>query len=273
MGIFITATVAMILLGLMFGAGLALASRVFQVQTDERTEQILEALPGTNCGACGYGGCMAYAQAVVNNAEKTNLCVPGGAETASQVAVIMGVEVQDAGLKKRAIVHCRGSVENCDLRCDYSGFENCKAAHLLSGGPKSCLYGCLGYGSCSDACPFDAITMEDGLPVIDPEKCTACGICVKTCPRNLISLLDMQYSTYLGCSTRDSGKSVKQTCKKGCISCGACAKKTPEDTIEMQDNLPIIHYENVEDDISYVAEICPMDCFVVQKSSSHSAST
>jgi len=264
MSIFLTATVAMIVLGLMFGAGLALASRVFSVKTDERIQAILEALPSTNCGACGYGGCMAYAQAVVDENEKTNLCVPGGPETAQIVADIMGVEALDAGSPNRAVVHCQGHRENCTKRCDYEGIDDCKAVHLLSGGSKACIYGCLGYGSCADVCPFDAITMELDLPVIDPEKCTACGLCVKACPRNLISLLDRQYTTYLGCSSRDSGKSVKNICRVGCISCSACAKKDPNDAIEMENELPSLNYEKSEDDFSTAVKVCPMDCFVTE---------
>jgi len=265
MGIFITATVAMIVLGLMFGAGLALASRVFTVKTDERVDAILEVLPDTNCGACGYGGCMAYAKAVVEKAEKTNLCVPGGADTAKEVAQVMGVEALDAGVKKRAVVHCQGSESNCGERCDYNGFQECKAAHLISAGPKACTYGCLGYGACAVACPFDAITMKSGLPRVDAEKCTACGLCVKECPRNLISLLDMRYDTYLGCSSRDSGKAVKGICKTGCITCGVCAKKDPDGAITMENGLPVVDFEVSEEGFVTAADACPMNCFVVEK--------
>ncbi len=273
MGIFITATLAMVVLGLMFGAGLALASRVFTVETDERVEHILEALPDTNCGACGYGGCMAYAQAVAEEGEKTNLCVPGGAETAGAVARVMGVKPLDASVAERAVVHCQGDVANCGTRCNYRGFENCEAAHLISGGPKACTYGCLGYGSCADACPFDAIAMESGLPVVDAEKCTACGICVDTCPRNLISLLDMKYECYLGCSSRDSGKTVKNTCKVGCITCGVCAKKDPNGAIEIEDGLPVLDFQKAGGDFSTAADVCPMNSFVEENNAGRAGET
>ena len=265
MGVFFTAVVAMVLLGLMFGAGLAFASKIFTVETDERVEKILEALPDTNCGACGYGGCMAYAQAVVREGVETNLCVPGGGECAESIAQVMGVEAGEEEEVKRAVVHCRGSAAKCGVRCDYSGFEDCKAANLVSGGPKACTYGCLGYGSCASACPFDAIAMDDGLPVVDAEKCTACGICVSTCPRSLISLLSIEYDTYLGCSSRNSGKAVKNVCKAGCITCGACAKKDPNEAIKMENSLPVLDFEAAEGDFSVAADVCPMDCFVVEK--------
>ncbi len=265
MDIFLTAILAMVVLGLMFGAGLALASRIFTVEVDERLEKILEALPGSNCGACAYAGCTAYAEAVANKGEETNLCVPGGAETAAAVAEVMGVEGADAATPQRAVVHCQGGRSICDERCSYSGFEDCKAADVISGASKACIYGCLGYGSCARACPFDAIVMESGLPRVDPELCTACGICVQTCPRDLISLLDMEYDIYLGCSSRDSGKAVKNVCKRGCITCGACAKKDPNGAVEIRNGLPTLDYESCGGDFSVAKEACPMDCFVGEK--------
>jgi len=208
MALVVTAVVAMVVLGLLFGVCLALASKAFALRTDPRIEQVLDVLPAANCGACTYGGCRAYAEAIVDG-EKVSLCPVGGEEVALAVAEIMGVEV-DAVARKRAVVHCQGGTSQCAMHADYEGEQDCRAAHLTSGGPKACAYGCLGLGTCAEACPFDAITMsEERLPVIDPEKCTACGMCVQVCPRGLISLLDAQYKTYLGCSSRGKGKSVK----------------------------------------------------------------
>ena len=51
-------------LGLLAGVLLTVFSRVFAVKQDERAEKIREVLPGANCGACGYAGCDAYAEAV-----------------------------------------------------------------------------------------------------------------------------------------------------------------------------------------------------------------
>jgi len=253
----------MVALGVLFALGLALASHAFVVQEDARAVSILEVLPGANCGACGYGGCRAYAQAVVEG-EKVTLCTVGGQEVANAIGSIMGVEVGATG-KKRAVVHCKGGVSHSAMVCEYDGELDCRAADLTSGGPKACLYGCLGYGSCARACPFDAIAMNaEKLPVIDPDRCTACGICVRTCPRDLISLLDMRYKIYLGCSNRDSGKAVKNVCSVGCITCGLCAKKDPNEAIAIENGLPVLDWEKSEGDFRVAAELCPMDSFVVE---------
>lgn len=256
------AIVAMVTLGLTFGVCLALASKVFAKHEDERIERVLNALPGVNCGACAYGGCRAYAEAVVNG-EKVALCTVGGQEVANAIAAVMGVEVGKTATL-RAVVHCQGGTSRCAQRCDYDGIEDCRAAELVSAGPKACVYGCLGFGSCAEACPFDAITMSgDQLPVIAPEKCTACGICVRVCPRDLISLLDARYEAYLGCSSRDSGKAVKSICSVGCITCGLCAKKDPNGAIVIENSLPILDHEKAVGDFSVAAEVCPMNCFVL----------
>lgn len=257
------AIVAMLALGLIFGIGLALASRAFAVNEDERIEHVLEELPGANCGACGYGGCRAYAEAVVEG-EEVDLCTAGGPEVCDAVAEIMGVETETRA-EKRAVVHCQGGSNNCGWRADYDGEQDCRAADVTSGGPKACTYGCLGFGTCAEACPFDAITMnQQRLPVIDPEKCTACGICVGVCPRDLISLLDKKYTMYLGCSSRDSTKAVKDVCSVGCITCGMCERKDPNEAVVIKNALPVLDYEKAEGDFSVAAEVCPMDSYVVE---------
>jgi Na+-translocating ferredoxin:NAD+ oxidoreductase RNF subunit RnfB len=264
MEIILAATIGMVGLGLLFGAGLALASRVFAVQEDERVEESLEVLPGANCGACGYGGCRAYAEAVVEG-EHVNLCTVGGQEVADMIAQIMGVEAGETK-SRRAVVHCQGGLSNCGSRADYEGEQDCRAANITSGGAKACLYGCLGFGTCAETCPFDAITMsEERLPVIDPEKCTACGMCVEVCPRDLITLLDRRHGTYLGCSSRDSGKSVKNVCKVGCITCRLCEKKDPNEAVTIENALPVLDYAKAEGDFSVAAEVCPMNCYVVER--------
>jgi electron transport complex protein RnfB len=263
MEIVISATIAMVVLGLLFGIFLALASRIFAVHVDPRIEQIMNALPGANCGGCGYGGCKAYAEAVVNG-EKIGLCPVGGIEAAKAVAAIMGVEVE-AMAARRAVVHCQGGRNRCAMRADYIGQTDCRAAHITSGGPKACVYGCLGLGTCAAVCPFGAIKMsEERLPVIDADKCTACGMCVQTCPRGLITLLDKRYTIYLGCSSRDKGKAVKDICSVGCIACGLCAKKDPNGAIVMKGNLPVLDYEKSKGDFRVAAEVCPMNAYVVE---------
>ncbi|MHC4480493.1 MAG: RnfABCDGE type electron transport complex subunit B [Planctomycetota bacterium] len=257
------AAVSMLALGVVFGIGLVLAARAFRVQEDERVREVEEVLPAINCGGCGYAGCHAYAEAVVEG-EGVTLCTAGGPDVAAALAAIMGVEISDVHTL-RAVVHCQGGTSRCGDRFEYVGEQDCRAAHITSGGPKKCIYGCLGFGSCAEACPYDAIAMnEERLPVIDPDKCTACGICVRACPLDLISLLPVEYKTYLGCSSHDRAKAVKDVCSVGCIACGLCVRKDPHEATELVDNLPVLDFEKAGGDFRTGAEVCPMNSFTVE---------
>src|SRR5512135_418817 len=165
--------------GAVFGAGLAYAAKKFAVKTDPRVEAVRDALPGANCGACGFAGCQGYAEAVVNDPSLSpGLCAPGKADVAALVAKITG-KIAPEAIPTVATVFCRGDECKASRRFKYEGVKDCRAAVLVSGGDKTCQYGCLGYGTCSRACPFGAISMsKENLPVIDREKCTACGVCV-----------------------------------------------------------------------------------------------
>ena len=128
---------------------------------------------------------------------------------------------------------------------------------MISGGTKSCQYGCLGLGDCAVACPFDAIIMNDnGLPEIDPDKCTGCGECVRACPRNIITMAPISKRTHIRCSSYDHGKVVRQICTVGCIGCGICSRVCPEDAIRMENNLAIMDYEKCTN-CGLCAEKCP----------------
>lgn len=239
----VTALITLGFIGAVFGAILGVASRVFVIEVEPKIEAAEELLPGANCGACGYPGCSAYAEAVVKGDAPVNLCAPGGIEVARKLGFLLGEEVGEVK-KLLAFVHCNGGRDVARERFHYDGPLDCTAAVLVGGGPKACTYGCLGYGTCERACPFDAISMRpDGIPYVDPEKCTACGICVEVCPRNLFELLPDETQIWLACSSQDKGKVVKAVCKVGCIACGICAKVTPDSGVEMEGNLPLVHYD------------------------------
>lgn len=258
---------SMAALGLLFGIGLVLAARKLGPREDPRIAKALGHLPGVNCAACGYAGCQSYAEALTAG-EKVTLCAAGGPDVASALAGVMGVEVGEAR-KQRAVLHCQGGRSHCGERFQYVGLEDCRAAHIISGGPKACLYGCLGMGSCARACPFGAIAMsEEGLPTIDAAKCTGCGTCVRTCPRNLLGLLPVEYKVYLACASHDKGKGVQDVCSVGCVACGLCAKNDPHQAIQLIDNLAVLDYPKAQGEFRKGAEACPMNCFVVEEDSS-----
>jgi len=251
-------------LGLLLGLGLAVANRTFHVETDPCVELVNAALPQVNCGACGYAGCMEYALALAGGDVPINLCIPGGDDTARTIADIMGQEFVET-LPVRAYVHCQGGRAEAKAQFEYRGEPDCRAAVLAQGGPKSCKYGCLGFGTCAKVCPFDAIQMIDnGLPVVDHLKCTGCGACVKACPVGIIELLPLGTRVLLACSNRDRGAAVKKICSVGCISCMLCAKVTPGGKITMEkgDPLPTVHYDVAEGTFDKAIEKCPMHCYV-----------
>lgn len=248
-------------LGLVLSGGLAYASKRFAVFVDPRIERVLDALPGANCGGCGYPGCSGYAEAVIKAGVAPTLCTPGGPDTAKTVAEIAGVEAGEV-VAKRAVVQCRGGRREAESRFEYEGIRDCSAAQLVASGSKSCVYGCLGLGSCVDACPYDALAMSDnGLPVVFEDKCTGCGICVGTCPRGILALVDRDVKVYLGCVSKDRGPKVKKICTVGCIGCTVCAKKGPEG-IEMEGWLPRLDYEKVKE-WPEANNICPTKSFVI----------
>ena len=175
--------------GLFVGLFLGVAGIKFKVDVDEREEAILGVLPGNNCGGCGYAGCSGLAAAIVKGEAPTNACPVGGEKVGAQVAQIMGVEAGES-VRKVAFVKCTGDKERTRVDYDYTGIEDCAMlAFVPNGGPKTCKDGCLGFGSCVKACPFNAIHVVNGVAVVDKEACKACGKCVAACPKKLIELI------------------------------------------------------------------------------------
>ncbi len=236
--------IVLALIGMAFGVSLAFIASKFKVQMDPRVEQVREVLPGANCGACGFAGCMGYAEAVVGNPDvATHLCAPGKSDVAEQVAALTGKAMEKVD-PKIARVFCQGSVSKSRRKFIYSGALDCTAAVLVAGGDKACQFGCLGYGTCMRACPFDAITMsDDELPIIDREKCTACGKCVSACPKNVIELATASKTVVISCHSTEKGVAVKKKCQVGCIGCGLCVRTCPVDAIALENNLARIDHE------------------------------
>lgn len=255
---FLVPVITMTALGLFFSVGLVFAYKKLKVEEDPRVEKLTEILPQSNCGACGYSGCRAYAQAVVTGEAPTNLCSAGGNEVAQQIAGIMGVEAEQVA-RKVARLHCRGTKEAAHSRGVYVGISTCEASHLI-GGHKQCAYGCLGFGDCVHSCPFDAITMgEDGLPVVMEEKCTACGNCVEACPRNLLELHPVSQGIMVFCRSKDSAPTSRKVCKNACIACGICSRACPE-AIVLEENLAVIKdYKKIPEEKIPAIEKCPTD--------------
>lgn len=235
-------------LGLFFGVVLALAARFFAVESDPLVDEVREALPGANCGACGYAGCTNFAEAVVQGDTSLSGCIPGGNDVAAAIGEILGKKVEET-VPLVATVFCIGGTEEAHNNFIYDGIWDCNIAQTYGGGFKACPYGCLGLGSCVAACPFEAIAMgENGLPVIDPELCGGCGLCAEACPRGIIKILPKGKDGHLVlCNSQDRGRAVSRACKVGCIACKACIKACEQEAITMDNNLAVIDLEKCTD--------------------------
>lgn len=246
---------AMAALGLIFGVGLAYALKLFGIELDPKIFKILSILPGANCGACGKPGCAAFAEALAKGEAMPAGCVVSNAEARYSIAQLLGLEHEEK-VKTVATILCNGGVRAKD-KFSYEGIKSCKAATLLFGGHKACSFGCLGLGDCIDECPFGAITMsKDSIPVVDPEKCTSCGICVKTCPKHLYALLPANILYYVKCSSTDPGGMTAKMCSAGCIGCMKCEKACPQGAAKVELNLSKIDTGRCKN-IGACAEVCP----------------
>ena len=249
-------------IGLVLGIGLAIAGKLLAVARDERLEAIEAALPGINCGACGFAGCSSYAEAIAAGEEDLTLCSPGGPDAAAELAGIMGAEVQTGLRKMVAQVHCSGGCDTAKYVFEYKGIRDCNALAALAGGNKACKYGCLGLGTCMTVCPVDAIGYDDsGLVVVDREVCISCEKCIEVCPTAVMQMLPYDADYMVACNSRDKGPVTKRACTVGCIGCKMCNKQSPEGGFEIEDFLAHIDYDAAGSREEAV-EKCPPQCIV-----------
>ncbi len=243
-------------IGLFCGTILLIASKFFAVPLDERVAELINILPGANCGACGFAGCSSYARSLAGGQARPNACRVLDEEKSKSIASLLGLDAE--GIEKEtAVLFCQGGKNMARQSVEYNGLKTCRAAALFFGGDKDCAYGCLGYGDCIKVCPFAAISLgENGLIVIDPQKCVGCGMCVSECPKAMISLVPQRAQVFIACRSEDRGKRVAQVCERGCIACRRCVRACPEAAITIEDNLAKIDFQKCNN-CGLCIEACP----------------
>ncbi|PLB87218.1 ferredoxin [Dysgonamonadaceae bacterium] len=245
MNVILTAVAVLCVIGAVSSAILYIISQRFKTIEDPRIEQVQEALPAANCGGCGFPGCNGFASAIVKSDTMDGFyCPVGGQTTMDNIARILG-RTADVSTKKIAVVRCNGSCEHRPRTNIYDGAPNCAIAATLYGGDTGCSFGCLGLGDCVDSCLFDAIHInpETMLPEVVEDKCTACGACVKACPKNLIELRKQGPKSrriYVSCMNKDKGGVARKSCEVACIGCSKCQQVCPFDAITIENNLAYI---------------------------------
>jgi electron transport complex protein RnfB len=260
-------TIILITLGfsvaLAFALGLGFFQEKFKIERDPLVDAVRGALPGANCGGCGYPGCDGYAEAVVTRRAGPNLCSAGGSHTAEAVAAIVGVEAVAEDVV--SVLQCLGTNEKALRKGEYVGVKTCRAVKLSAGGVKACAWGCQGYGDCVAVCKFDALAMgEDGLPHVNSTNCSGCGMCAEECPQKLFTMVSRaRKGSIVLCSNRSAIKaSVIKTCKTGCIKCEACVRECPEKCITMVNGIPVTDFAKCTS-CGVCVQKCPTKCYKI----------
>ncbi len=252
------AVAIMVVIALLLGACILLISKVCEVKEDPRIEEVSSRLAGANCGACGYAGCSGFAKALVDGTASLDACGQTTTENRIEISNILGLAVDGNAQPTIAVVACCGG-NKCKDKYEYQGYGNCVNQNMLADGRKACAAGCMGSGSCVDACPYLCVECHDGYAHIDPDLCRSCGLCINTCPKKLIKRVPKTAKVYVACSTECRGKDVMNACSAGCIACGKCERNCPEGAIHLVNNVPIIDYSKCIG-CEKCLEGCPRHC-------------
>ena len=249
-------------LGILLAVVLAVAHRAFYVYEDPRIDAVEEMLPRTNCGACGTAGCRAFAEAVIEGKLTPAACTVCMPEDREAIAAYLGVEVGEVD-RKVARLACAGGNHVAWFRGRYHGPPTCRAAAAAGGGTKGCAWGCMGLGDCERICDFDAISLDaQGLPVVDLDKCNACGDCIDICPKGLYSLQPISHQLFVACKNLAKEEAALAQCEVACTACGRCAADAPEGLIRITDNLSRIDYRKNDLASRVAIERCPTGAIV-----------
>lgn len=256
--VFIPALILLVL-AMLFAIALAYLGKKLAVSRDERIDRVKDCLSGANCGACGYAGCDGFATALVEGKAELSSCNATSKEKKEEIAEILGLT--DTGEATKVVVCCHGGQDAKD-KYDYVGYGDCRSMELLAGGRKQCAWGCLGTGSCVDACQHHAVTVKQkGYSEVSLSKCISCGRCISVCPKKIIKRIPASATYYVACSNHQKGKEVRELCTKGCIACGLCVKQCEVGAITIVDNLATIDYTKCIN-CGKCAAKCPQRCIV-----------
>lgn len=249
-------------LGGLLALFLAIASKRLYVYEDPRIDQVEALLPHSNCGACGTAGCRNFAEQAVAGQIEPGRCSVNTPDQNKNIATLLGVSL-GAVEKRVARLACAGGKHVATMRAHYSGLSSCRAATLAGGGGKSCAWGCLGLGDCADVCDFAAISMDShGLPVVDANKCTACGDCVEICPKNLFSIHGVSHKLWMACRNEAIADIAEAACEVACTACGRCVVDAAEGLIHLHNSLAVIDYSQNSSTSRQAIERCPTGAIV-----------
>ncbi|HET7189446.1 MAG TPA: (Fe-S)-binding protein [Gemmatimonadaceae bacterium] len=248
--------------GLVFGVFIAFANKRLWVWEDPRIDVVAQMLPNANCGACGLPGCRAFAEQAVAGAVAPAQCTVSGEAAREQIAQYLGVDAGSA-VKNVARLLCAGGSDVAGYQAEYRGLPTCAAAAAVAGGGKGCAWGCLGLADCARACDFDAIHMsETGLPVVDVDKCTACGDCVVACPKSLFELRPLDAKLLVQCRNLIAGDDALAQCRVACTACGKCVQDAAEGLISVSSGVAVINYDEIAWAEPQAVERCPTGAIV-----------